>query len=180
MGDFLNLVSARRSIRKYLDRPVEAEKIKKCIEAARLAPSACNSQPYKFIIIDDPDVKNRVSKAAFSGIYSIGKSFGSAPVLVAVVSQKQNITAWLGNQIQNINFRYIDIGIAVEHFILQATELGLGTCWIGWFNQKNVSHVLGVPSRYRVEVMLSVGYPGENPQARVKKSIEEIVSFNHY
>jgi nitroreductase len=180
MTSFLKLVSDRRSIRKYLDKPVEAEKIRKCVESARLAPSACNSQPYKFIVIDDVDVKNRVSKAAFSGIYSVCELLGSSPVLIAVVSQKQKMTAWLGNQIQNVNFRYIDIGIAVEHFVLQATELGLGTCWIGWFNQKNVSRVLGVPAGYRVEVMLSVGYSGENPQAREKKSFEEIVSFNCY
>lgn len=180
MGDFLKLVSDRRSIRKYLDKPVEIDKIKKCIEAARLAPSACNSQPYKFIVIDNPEVKNRVSKAAFSGIYSACKLLGSSPVLIAVVSQKQKLTAWIGNQIQNVNFRYIDIGIAVEHFVLQATELKLGTCWIGWFNQKNVSRILGVPSGYRVEIMLSVGYPAENPHPRNKKSFEEIVSFNHY
>ncbi|MBI4656355.1 MAG: nitroreductase family protein [Elusimicrobia bacterium] len=180
MTHFLKIVSDRRSIRKYSNKPVEMEKIRKCLESARLAPSACNSQPYKFIVINDPEIKNRVSKAAFSGAYSICGFAQSAPVLIAVVSQKQKMTAWLGNQIQNINFRYIDMGIAIEHFVLQATELGLGTCWIGWFNQKEVANILGIPDNCRVEIMLSLGYPQENPPVRTKKTFEQIASFNHY
>ncbi len=177
---FFNLVSQRRSIRKFAETPVEKEKILLCLEAARLAPSACNSQPWKFIVADDPVIKQRLAEAAFSGVYAINKHAVRAPVIAAVVSQRGKFTAWIGNQAQDTNFRLVDIGIACEHFILQAHELGLGTCWLGWFDAKKAAVILQAPQTSKVEMLISVGYPAEKPAPRPRKSLTEMSSFNKY
>ncbi|OGR47343.1 MAG: hypothetical protein A2X34_02445 [Elusimicrobia bacterium GWC2_51_8] len=175
---FLELVSKRRSIRKYKPLPVEREKLLLCFEAARLAPSACNAQPYRFIVVDDPELKEKVSKAAFSGIYSACKFAQEAPALALVVSERGKLSAWFGNRVQRTDFRLVDIGIAAEHFVLAAAEQGLGTCWLGWFNAKAAARTLGLGSGRRVEIILSVGYPDEFPAPRQRKSMEEFSDFN--
>jgi len=182
MGEqtFLKLAAARRSIRKYKPLPVEREKLEYCLEAARLAPSACNAQPYKFIVVDDPEVKEKLAKAVFSGIYSPCKFAAAAGALVIVVSQKGRISAWLGNQVRVTNFRLVDIGIALEHFALAAHEQGLGTCWLGWFDAGAAARELNIPSGLKAEIMLSVGYPDEAPPARERKSMQKLASFNGY
>lgn len=177
---FLELARKRRSIRKYLDKPIEREKLKLCLEAARLSPSACNSQPYKFIVIDDKTIKDNLSNKVFSGIYSMTKFAALAPALVILVFQKQKLSARLGNKVQNIDFKYVDIGIAAEHFVLQAEELGLGTCHIGWFNKKRAAKILKMPEDSRAELMISIGYPDESPKERAKKNFNDITSFNRY
>ncbi|HNW44484.1 MAG TPA: nitroreductase family protein [Elusimicrobiales bacterium] len=175
---FLELAAARRSIRKYTAAPVEREKLDRCLEAARLAPSACNAQPYRFVVLDEPAVKEKFSAAVFSGVYSACKFAAGAPVLVAVVSDTGKLTAWLGNQMQDTNFRLVDIGIAAEHFVLAAAEQGLGTCWLGWFDAKAAAKTLGLGAGKKVEVLLSVGYPGESPAPRPRKPAQEFASFN--
>jgi len=176
----LKLISKRRSVRKYKPLPVEKEKLLICLEAARLAPSACNAQPYKFIVVDDPAVKDKLAAAVFSGIHSLVKFAAQAAVLVVVVSQKGKLSAWLGNQVQDTNFRLVDIGIAAEHFVLAAEEQGLATCWLGWFDAKGAAKALSLPAGCKAEVMLSVGYADEAPPARKRKPMEEMSSFNRY
>lgn len=175
---FLKLASARRSIRRYKPLPVEHAKLLYCLEAARLAPSACNAQPYKFIVVDEPALKDKLSKTAFSGIYKPCSFAAAAGALVVIVSQTGKMSAWLGNQMQSTNFRLVDIGIAAEHFVLAAHEQGLGTCWLGWFDAKGAAKALGLPAGVKAEIMLSVGYPDEAPEARKRKSTEEFSSFN--
>jgi nitroreductase len=177
---FLELVSRRRSVRKYKPLPVEKEKILACLEAARLAPSACNAQPYKFIIVDEPAAKEKLAAAAFSGLHSATRFAARAAVLVVVVSQKGKLSAWLGNQVRDTSFRLIDIGIAAEHFVLAAEERGLGTCWLGWFYAKGAAKALNLPAGCKAEIMLSLGYADEAPPARRRKTLEEISSFNGY
>ena len=174
---FMKLVSQRRSVRKYKPLPVEKEKLLVCVEAARLAPSACNAQPYKFIVVYGPAAKEKLAKAAFSGLYAATKFAAGAGALVVVVSQKGSATAWLGNQVRDTNFRLMDIGIAAEHFVLAAEEQGLATCWLGWFNAKGAAKALALPAGSKAEVMLSVGYADETPPARKRKSMEEIASL---
>lgn len=175
---FLELAAARRSIRKYKDAPVEREKLDLCLEAARLAPSACNAQPYKFVVIDEPALKEKFCAAAFSGVYSACKFAAAAPAIVAVISDTGKVSAWLGNQVQDTNFRLVDIGIAAEHFVLAAAEQGLGTCWLGWFSAGAGAKVLGLGSGKKIEVLLSVGYPAENPAPRPRKEKVEFSSYN--
>jgi nitroreductase len=177
---FLELAQKRKSIRKYQDKPIEREKLRLCLEAARLSPSACNSQPYKFIVVDDKDIRDNLAKEVFSGIYSICKFAASAKAFAIIVLQKQNFTARLGNKIQDIDFRQVDIGIAAEHFVLQAEELGLGTCHIGLFDKKKTAKILKIPKNYRAELMIAIGYPDENHKERAKKNFDDIASFNEY
>jgi nitroreductase len=175
---FLKLISRRRSIRRYKPLPVEKEKLLACLEAARLAPSACNAQPFTFVVVDDPSLKEKLAEAAFSGIYSPCKFAAQAGALVVVLARKGKLSAWLGNQVRDTNFRLMDIGIAGEHFALAAEEQGLATCWLGWFNAKAAAKAVGAPAGCKAEVMFSVGYADEDPPARKKKSLEEMSSFN--
>lgn len=175
---FLRLAAERRSIRKYKPGPVERAMIDRCLEAARLAPSACNAQPCRFIVVDDPDLKEKLCSAAFTGLYSVTRFAAAAPVIVAVVSDRGKLSAWLGNQIQDTNFRLVDIGIAAEHFVLAAAEQGLGTCWIGWFSPKAAARALGLGAGKKVEILISLGYPAETPPARPRKRREEFCSYN--
>ena len=114
----LEIIKKRRSVRDYLDEPVEKEKILKCLEAARLAPSACNAQPWKFIVVDDLDLKNHLCKSAFRGIYKMNIFAQKAPVIIAVVSEKEKFLAKIGGFFRRTSYYLIDLGIACEHFIL--------------------------------------------------------------
>ena len=159
--DFLELVKKRYSCRKYLTKAVCRESLKRCIEAARLSPSACNSQPWHFIVVDDPKIKDELGEKAFSGVHSINSFAKDAPVLALVVREDSAYIARLGGYLRDVRFCLIDIGVACEHFIFQAAEEGLGTCWIGWFNENAVKKTLGIAKNKRIDVMISVGYPKE-------------------
>lgn len=175
------LIQNRRSTRSFLDKPVEREKVLACIEAARLAPSAENVQPWRFVVVDDPQLKAELGKAAFSGIYTPSRFAARAPVLIAVLGKKDLLANVIGKQIQGTSWYLIDIGIAGEHIVLQAQELGLGTCWIGWFNAKKVRTFLEIPSRYKVVILIAMGYYSEQaPTAKKRKALEDIVSFNGF
>lgn len=176
---FQELVHARRSIRRYLDKPVEREKILTCIEAARVAPSADNAQCWRFLIIDDPELITKFAKEAFSGIYFISKFASKAPVIIVILARLDIIANRLGKQIQNIHFYLIDIGIAGEHIVLQAEELGLGTCWIGWFNIRKTRRFFNIPRKYKIVSLMAMGYYEKKPsKVKKRKKLEEIAWFN--
>lgn len=178
---FSELVQSRRSIRKYQNKPVEREKILQCIEAARLAPSAENVQPWRFIILDDPEVLKQFSTHAFSGIYSPTRFAAKAPVIIVILAKLDVLANRIGKQIQGIHFYLLDLGIAGEHFVLQARELGLGTCWIGWFNIKKVRKFLKIPRTYKIVSLISMGYP-ESFQLKSQKrhQLKDIAWFNGF
>jgi nitroreductase len=178
---FLDLARARRSVREYLATPVERSKIEPCLEAARLAPSACNSQPWRFIVIDDPATRAAVAGKTFDALISFNKFATRAPVLVAVVAEGPNLAAKVGGALKGKPFELIDIGMAVEHFCLQATEEGLGTCILGWFDERGIRQLLGIPRRKRIVLLVTVGY-SKHEEARVKerKNINEIRNYNAY
>jgi len=178
-NSFQQLVRSRRSIRRYLEKPVEREKILTCIEAARLAPSADNVQPWRFLIIDDQDLKARFSKEVFSGIYFVTKFAAKAPVIILILARLDIIANRIGKQIQNIHYYYIDSGIAGEHIVLQAEELGLGTCWIGWFNPRKARRFLKIPHKYKIVSLMAMGYYEKKPSREKKRrNLEEIAWFN--
>jgi nitroreductase len=152
-----------------------------CLEAARLAPSACNSQPWKFVVVDDSQLREKLCDAAFSGIYWMNSFCKMAPVIV-VVSEKSKFLARIGGMFRGTKYYLIDIGIAVEHFVLQAGELGLGTCWIGWFNEGAVKSVLNIPQHKKIDILIALGY---YDMAKVhsehnRELIDKIASFNSY
>lgn len=170
----------RRSIRKYEDRPVEREKIDACLQAALLAPSACNSQPWHYIVIDDPKIKEAFCKEVFTGVYAMSKWAEKAPVLVAVVSDRGNFTSRIGNFFRRTEFYLVDQGISGEHFVLRAHDLGLGTCWIGWLNSNKAEKFFKLPKGKKIEHLISVGYPAEAPAPRPRKDFQKSVSYNEY
>ena len=159
---FLDLVNKRYSVRNYKIAPVPRDKIDRCIEAARLAPSACNSQPWKFVVVDDPALIKDVAKAAFEGILSFNHFALKAPVLILIVSERQKPSAKFGSIVKKKNFQLMDIAIAAEHLCLQAAEEGIGTCILGWFNEKKTKKLLSIPKLKRVELIIS----GRNPQSK--------------
>ena len=176
---FQQLVRNRRSIRKYLEKSVEREKVLICLEAARMAPSADHVQPWRFLVIDNPEVKKNFSDEVFSGIYSSSKFAGKAPVIIVMLAKLDVVANRIGKQIQGIHFYFIDMGIAGEHIVLQAEELGLGTCWIGWFSTKKTRKLLNIPRKYKIVSLMSMGYYEERPSKEKKrKTLDEIVWFN--
>lgn len=178
---FLELANKRYSVRNYSNTPVAKETINRCIEAARLAPSACNSQPWKFIVVDDSVLIKEVAKAAFEGILNFNHFAFKAPVLVLIISARQNAYAKLGSIVKGKNFSQMDVGITAEHFCLQAAEEGLGTCMLGWFNENKVKKTLSIPKLKRVELIISVGFSADDiiPHKN-RKGLDEILSYNKY
>ena len=179
--NFIDLARKRQSVRSYDIKPVKAEIIDRCIEAARLAPSACNSQPWKFIIVNDPDLRYKVADSTSNKILPINHFTKEAPVLVVVVRENPNFTSKMGEIIKDKTFTLIDLGIATIHFCLQAAAEGLGTCILGWFDENRIKKLLKIPRSKRAELIITVGYP-KNGQIRDKKrkDFHEIVSYNSY
>ena len=172
-----DLIQKRQSDRNYESRPVSREMVMKCLEAARLAPSACNSQPWKFVVVDDVALLPQMGAAAAGmGMNGFARE---VPVIVAVVLEKMNLTARIGSVIKDKEYSLLDVGIAVEHFCLQAAELGLGTCIMGWFDEKKVKKLLGIKGK-RVPLLISLGYPAGETRKKARKSLEEMSSWNQY
>lgn len=172
---FLELVQRRNSCRAYAATPVPREVLDRCCDAARLAPSACNSQPWLFHVIDEPALRARVADAAFSGAYTMCAFAKTAPVLVVVETLRSTYTARLGAFLRGVQYNLIDVGIAGEHFALQAAEEGLGTCWLGWFNARAVKKALQLPRGAQVDIIFSVGYPLDaTPREKVRKTLDDV------
>ena len=181
--DVKTAIETRRSVRKFADKPVEREKIMQCLEAARLAPSACNSQPWHYIVLDDPQIKNAFCDEVFSGVYKMSAWAAKAPVIVAVVSDRGNFVSRIGNWFRSTEFFLVDQGISGEHFVLRAWELGLGTCWMGWLDSTKAAKFLKLPAGKKVEHIFAVGYPAEGALSSAphgRKRLEDIVSYNGY
>jgi Nitroreductase len=176
--DFNELISKRQSERKYDARPVESEKIMQCIEAARVSPSACNAQPWKFIVVDEPALKNQLAAAA-AGM-GMNKFAVEAPVIVAVVLENPNTMSKVGSVLKGKEYTLMDIGIAATHFCLQATDLGLGTCIIGWFDEKKVRKLLHVPRKKRIPLLITIGYTTNEVRQKQRKALNVIYSKNEY
>lgn len=176
--DFSELIKKRQSDRKYAPRPVAREHILKCLEAARLAPSACNSQPWKFIVVDEPEKLKEMSDAAVG--LGMNKFTMQVPVLVAVVQETMNLSAKAGALVKDKDYGMMDLGMAVEHFCLQAADLGLGTCIMGWFDEKRIKKLLGVPRGRRIQLIISLGYPDAPTRDKIRKPLEDMSSWNKY
>ena len=177
---FIELIRKRQSVRKYSDKNVGKDKISRCIEAARLAPSACNAQPWKYIVIDEPELKNKVAAETFSTIVPFNKFALQAPVIIAIVMEKPNFLSRFGGRVKDKDFYLMDIGITAEHFCLQAAEEGLGTCMLGWFNEKAVIKLLGIPSRKRIGLLITLGYAADESPQKKRKDVSDMSSYNKY
>jgi nitroreductase len=178
----LDLIKHRKSVREFLDRSVERDKIMTCLEAARLAPSESNSQPWRFIVVDDSELKNKLCDAAFGGIYWFNSFCKTAPVMVAVITEKSRFLARIGEIFRGTKYCLIDIGITCEHFVLQAEDLDIGTCWIGWFNERAVKSTLGIPQRKKIDILIALGYYDREKLGpeHGREPIDKIAFFNSY
>lgn len=167
--DVLTAVEQRRSVRSYSDQELTREQIDKLLRAAHLAPSARNRQEWKFIAVDDKELIKKIAEIS-------GQEFaGEAPLILAGVGLEPERVMRCG-----IPPYIVDVTIAMTQVTLLAVEMGLGTCWIGGYPQDEVRELLGVPEKHQIVMLLTVGYPREQPEARPRKPFEEVVSYNKF
>jgi len=178
---FLDLVSARSSVRRYdADRPVSDGQLAAILEAARAAPSASNAQPWRFVVVRDPAVRRRFVAEAFSGLYRRSRRI-EAPVYLVLCGVRGAVDL-VSRPLGHASYTLTDCGIAGEHAVLAATELGLGTCWIGWFDRRRARRVLGIPGGVAAVAVIALGWPAERERApasrRRRKPISEIARLD--
>ncbi len=178
----LGLIQKRQSVRKYADRPVEQEKLHRCLEAARLAPSASNSQPWTFVVVTEPELVQNVARETYGPLASFNTFVPQAPVIIVLVIEKMKTVTQVGAWLKDREYALIDIGIAAEHLCLQAAEDGLGTCMLGWFNEKPIKKLLSIPDKKRIGLLITLGYPPDDYTLRNKsrKEFDEVVRLNRY
>ncbi len=168
--DVMEAIRKRRSIRAYLDREVEEEKLKLVLEAGRLAPSANNRQEWKFIVVRDKETRKKLSEAAK------GQGFvAEAPVVIAACAVETDKIMSCGQLAYPI-----DLAIAFDHMTLKAVEEELGTCWIGAFFEDKVKLLLRIPEEVRVVALLPLGYPASASSSFSRKGIEDIVCYEKW
>ncbi|TRO52529.1 nitroreductase [Candidatus Bathyarchaeota archaeon] len=159
---FQELIEKRRSIRKYKPTPIPRAKILKLLEAARIAPSASNRQPWHFIVVEDKDMITKLAKQPWAA---------SAPAMIVGLADTEESPGWCVN----------DFGIAFEHLVLAAADLGLGACWMGQSNREDlVRELLDIPEKYKVVAIATLGEADEAPPAKQRKLLESIVSWEKY
>jgi len=177
---FLELAEKRQSDRMYNDQPVEEEKLERILEAARLSPSACNGQPWKIIVVDDPELKNQIADATSSKALGFNHFTKQAPIHLVIVEESTNFSSKIGGLIKRRHYPDTDLGILASHITLAATDEGLGSCVIGWLNEKKVRKLLKIPASRRVPLLILLGYPKAAHRDKIRKSMTDIVSYNIY
>ncbi|MCK4667722.1 nitroreductase family protein [Candidatus Dependentiae bacterium] len=160
---FLELVKKRKSVRSFLTKPVEEDKLLYALECARLSPSWQNKQCWRFIIISDPETKQQLIKK--TGFNTNKLWIKNAPVIVIGLAKPVE-----SGKMNGMEYYLVDFGIAMEHFVLGAADVGLGTCWLGWFNEEKVRRFLNIPEDYKVVALTPLGYQAE------KKNIIDVMS----
>jgi len=178
--DFNSLALTRQSDRSYLDQPVETDKLDRIMECARLAPSACNAQPWHIIVVDNQVLKNKIADATSEKILGMNHFTKQAPIHLVLVEESANFTSNFGSWVKRKHFPLIDIGIIAAHICLAAADEGLGSCMIGWFDEAKVKKLLQVPASKRVQLIITLGYPATKTRTKIRKPIDEIVSYNSY
>ncbi len=160
--EFDEVIKKRRSIRRYKDTPVPREKILKMLEAARVAPSASNREPWHFIVVEDKETIKKLAKSDWAA---------EAPVMIVGLADQAASPNWCIN----------DLGIALEHIVLAAMNLGLGTCWMGQTGREEmIRNLLDIPDNFKVVAVVPVGVPDETPSPKERKSLDDIVSWGKY
>jgi nitroreductase len=177
MTTFLELAAKRFSCRAYKPETVPREMVEQILEAARLAPSACNRQPWRFAVATEAATRRRLVEEGF--LPGLGMKWAAdAPVLLVMGMAKSFITHTLAPAVSGVEYPLLDLGIAGEHAVLQATELGLGSCWIGWINPKAVRKLVGWPATIVPQAIITIGWPAAQPaRPRVRMSTSEMTTF---
>ncbi len=170
--DLMDAIKTRRSVRKFKETPVPEGLLKDVLNAARLAPSADNAQPWRAIVVMDEQLKLKLVAASYGQ-----KFIAQAPVVVVVCGIPDEAFPTIGGY---MNAHVIDVAIAVDHITLAAHALGLGTCWIGWFKEDKVRELLNIPEDVRVVALIPIGYPDESPERTPRKNLEDLVMYDRY
>ena len=178
--DILDLIITRQSDRKYEDKPVDNEKLERIVNAGRMAPSACNAQPWKFIVVTDRELVLKIADAASAKLIGMNNFVAQAPAIMVIVREKPNMSSKVGATIKNKDYSLIDIGIATENICLQAKAEGIGSCIIGWFDEKQLRKLLAIPKSKRVELLVTLGYSLSEQREKRRKAAGETVSYNKY
>ena len=176
----LSLMKGRQSERRFLSKPVESEKIERITAAGRLSPSACNGQPWHFIVVDEPALRDEVAAATETAVLRMNAFVREAPVLIVVVREKSNLASRAGDLIKQKDYSLIDIGIATASMVYQAAAEGLGTCIIGWVDDKRIRQSFGIPASRKVELVIAVGYTDNPLREKSRKPPEDIITYNRY
>lgn len=158
--DFKDLVKARKSVRRYSDQQVEEDKIMKILEAARLAPSWANKQCWSYIVIRN---KETIAEIATKGTGVLNSWLKKAPVIVVACGNPKE-----SGSRNDMDYFLVDIGISMEHIMLQAADLDLGTCWIGWFDERQMGRILGIPDNLKIVAFTPIGYPADDSGMRTR------------
>ncbi|AVP61586.1 nitroreductase family protein [Clostridium sporogenes] len=178
----LEEIRSRRSIRKYINKPIEDEKINQLIESARMAPSGSNTQPWHFIVVKSDTTREKLAKVSHNQGWMMG-----APVFIVCVADirsriKKDIELSLNENSPQLELKQIirDTSIAIEHLVLSAEKFGLGTCWVAWFTQEEIRPILNIPSDKYVVSIITLGYPNELPKDRPHKKLEDIIHYEKW
>ena len=164
---FTDFILTRRSIRHYDKKDIpEEDVLNQIIEAGRNAPLAANRQPIHFVIVTDNEKQKDLSNGLFN------RFIKNAPVVVVGCADV--------NSLLTGKWAIVDATIAMQNMVIAAWTLGVGSCWIGDFNEKKVKELLKIPDKWKVVALVTLGYPAEQPKQRKKKSIEELFSFNSF
>lgn len=166
----LETIRSRGSIRRYKETSISKDKLTKILESARLAQSAANRQPWQFIVITEPSIKESLIPASGNQRF-VGKA---AIVIACLANPKESAT------VGPFDGFLIDLAIAIENMVLTAWELGIGSCWIGAFNEEEIRKLLDIPDDLRVVSLLTLGYPDQKSQSKYRKSILEIVHYEKF
>lgn len=179
--DFYELVKHRQSTRAFdTTRTVDREIITRILEAGRLSLSACNAQPWHFIVVDEPELKNKIADAASARLLGMNHFTKQAPVHIIVVEEKVNLSSGIGGMVKDKHFAFLDIGIATAHICLAAEAEGLGSCILGWFAEAKMKKLLNIPDNRRVVLDIIIGYPAQPLRDKKRKPAEEVISYNTY
>ncbi len=180
-ADFYELVKHRQSTRAFdTSRTVDRDVINRVLEAGRLSPSACNAQPWHFIVVDEPELKDKVADAASARLLGMNHFTKQAPVHIIVVEEKVNLSSGIGGMVKDKHFAFLDIGIATAHICLAAEAEGLGSCILGWFAEAKMKKLLNIPENRRVVLDIVIGYPAQPLRDKKRKTTEEVISYNTY
>ena len=180
MQSFLSLAQSRQSDRAFTDKPIEQDKIDRILEAARLAPSACNAQPWKIVVVTDNEKRMQIADATANKVLSMNHFTKQAPVQLIVIEENANFTSTVGGWATNKHYPLIDIGIVASYICLAAADEGLGSCITGWCDEKKVRIALDIPKNKRVMLVILLGYSAQPLRIKKRKSLDKIVTWEKY
>ncbi len=178
----MKVIEERRSIRKYMDKPISGQQVMQVLESARLAPSGSNTQPWRFIIVKSEDMRGKLATAAHNQQWMT-----TAPVHIVVVADVQCRLEDSGDLVldefsSQMELKQIirDTSVAIDHMLLEAQDMGLGTCWIAWFMQDDIRPHLDIPKDKYVMGIVTLGYANEAPGPRPRKELEDLIRYEKW